>query len=65
MMKQDQNFRLPKQVKMIMASTLKEEANQFKSLMIEAIIAGSKEVPREKKKNKNKNIVEVTSESEE
>lgn len=60
MMKRDHNFRLPKEIKRVMASTTKEKSTQLKSLMIDAIILGSIEPPREKRKNKHKNsVVEV------
>ena len=42
----------------MMAAMPKEESSEFKRLMIEAIIAGSIEPPREKKKDKRK-VVET------
>ena len=42
----------------MLAFMSKQEASDYKKLMIEAIIAGSIEPPREKKKDKRK-VVEV------
>jgi len=53
---------MPKEVKRIMSSMMSTESHEFKHLMIEAIITGSREAPREKKKNRNKLAVEVPSE---
>jgi len=54
MMKKDHNFRLPKEVKCFLSSMDKDESKKYKNLMIEGIISGSVESPREKRKNKNK-----------
>ncbi len=56
MMKQDRNFRLPKEIKRLLASMSKDESINYKSIMIQSIILGSVEPPREKKKNKHKTI---------
>ncbi len=62
MMKKDRSFKLPKEIKRMMASKPKEESNKLKRLMIDAIILGSVEPPREKKKHKNKNsVIEIES----
>ena len=53
-MKQDHNFRLPKEVKRLLSSMTKEKSSNFKNLIIQSIISGSVEAPREKKKNRNK-----------
>jgi hypothetical protein len=58
MLKKDKNFKLSKSIKRMMAAMPKEESSEFKRLMIEAIIAGSIEPPREKKKDKRK-VVET------
>jgi hypothetical protein len=52
MLKQDKNFRLPKDVKRMMSFMPNEKASQFKKLMIQAIIIGSVNPPKEKKKGK-------------
>lgn len=52
MLKQDKNFRLPKDVKRMMSFMSNEKASQFKKLMIQAIIIGSVNPPKEKKKGK-------------
>jgi hypothetical protein len=62
MMRRDQSFRLPKEIKRILSSSTNANSNELKNLMIEAIITGSKEAPREKKKNKHKLVVEIESE---
>jgi hypothetical protein len=62
MMKKDHNFRLPKEIKRILSSSTRTNSYEYKNLMIEAIITGSRETPREKKKNRNKSVVEVPSE---
>ena len=62
MMKKDHSFRLPKEVKRMMSSMPSADSHKYKNLMIEAIITGSKEAPREKKKNRNKQVVEIESE---
>lgn len=62
MMRRDQSFRLPKEVKRILSSMPSTESYKYKNLMIEAIISGSREAPKEKKKNKNKLVVEIPSE---
>jgi hypothetical protein len=62
MMRKDHSFRMPKEVKRILSSMPSTESYNYKNLMIEAIITGSREAPREKKKNRNKLVVEVTSE---
>lgn len=54
MMKLDQNFRLPKEVKRILASMPKDKSTNYRHLMIQGIILGSVEAPREKKKNRNR-----------
>jgi hypothetical protein len=54
MMKQDRNFRLSKEIKRIMASIPKEKSSDYKRLMIQGVVSGSIEPPREKKKNKHK-----------
>jgi hypothetical protein len=59
MMKKDRGFRLPKETKRLLAITPKEKRSQLKNLMIDAIILGSIEPPREKKKNKNRNSVDT------
>ena len=58
MIKKDKNFKLSKRIKTMLAFMSKQEASDYKKLMIEAIIAGSIEPPREKKKDKRK-VVEV------
>ena len=60
MMKQDRNFRLPKEIKRLLASMSKDEAINYKSIMIQSIILGSVEPPREKKKNKQRIITTET-----
>ena len=62
MMRRDQSFRLPKEVKRLLSSNTSANPHEYKNLMIEAIISGSKEAPREKKKNKHKLVVEIESE---
>ena len=62
MMKKDHSFRLPKETKRIMSSMSSADSHEYKNLMIDAIITGSREAPREKKKNRNKSVVEVPSE---
>jgi len=63
MMKKDKNFRLTKETKRLLATAPKEKRTQLKNLMINAIILGSIEPPREKKKNRNKNsVIEIESE---
>ena len=62
MMKQDRNFRLPKEIKRLLATTPKEKRSELKSLMINGIILGSVEPPREKRKNKNKAVQVETEE---
>lgn len=54
MIKKDKNFKLSKRIKTMLAFMSKQEASDYKKLMIEAIIAGSIEPPREKKKGKRK-----------
>jgi hypothetical protein len=58
MIKKDKNFKLPKSVKRMMGAMSKTDASEFKRLMIQAIISGSIEPPREKKKDKKK-VVET------
>lgn len=58
MIKKDKNFKLSKRIKTMLAFMSKQEASDYKKLMIEAIIAGSIEPPREKKKDKRK-VVET------
>jgi hypothetical protein len=62
MMRKDHSFRLPKEVKRLLSTMPSADSHKYKNLMIEAIITGSKEVPREKKKNRNKSVVEIESE---
>ena len=62
MMRREQSFRVPKEIKRILSSSTNANSHELKNLMIEAIITGSKEAPREKKKNKHKLVVEVESE---
>ena len=54
MMKKDKSFRLPKETKRLLATMPEEKRSNFKDLMIEGIILGSIEPPREKRKHKNK-----------
>jgi hypothetical protein len=54
MLKKDKNFKLPKSVKRMMGAMSKTDASEFKRLMIQAIISGSIEPPREKKKDRKK-----------
>lgn len=54
MIKKDKNFKLSKRIKTMLAFMPKDKASEFKKLMIEAIISGSVEPPREKKKGKRK-----------
>ena len=61
MMKKDRSFRLPKETKRLLATIPKDRRSEFKSLMINGIILGSVEPPREKRKNKNK-VVQVETE---
>jgi len=61
MMKKDKSFRLPKETKRLLATIPKDRRSEFKSLMINGIILGSVEFPREKRKNKNK-VVQVETE---
>jgi hypothetical protein len=58
MLKLDKNFRLPKTVKRFMASMSDADASNFKKLMIKAMIDGSIEPPKEKKKGKRKVVVQ-------
>lgn len=58
MIKKDKNFKLPKKIKTMLAFMSRKEASEYKKLMIEAIITGSIEPPREKKKGKKK-VVET------
>jgi hypothetical protein len=60
-MKQDRNFRMPKEVKRLLASMPNQKSSVLKSLMIQGIILGSVETPREKKKNRN-NVTQTESE---
>ena len=62
MMKKDKSFRLPKEVKRLLATISKDRQSEFKSLMITGIILGSVEPPREKRKNKNKIVQAETEE---
>lgn len=62
MMKKDRSFRLPKETKRILATIPKERRSEFKNLMINGIILGSIEPPREKRKNKNKIVQAETEE---
>ncbi len=58
MLKKDKNFRFPKENKRILASMSKQSASGYKKLIIDAIILGSIEPPKEKKKGKRKVKVE-------
>lgn len=58
MMKKDKSFRLPKEIKRLLAAMSKDKRSEFKNLMINGIILGSIEPPREKRKNKNR-IVQI------
>ena len=62
MMRKDHSFRMPKEIKRILSSNTQTNSYEYKNLMIDAIITGSKEVPREKKKNRNKLVTEISSE---
>jgi hypothetical protein len=61
MLKQDKNFRLPKEVKRMMAFMPSEKASQFKKTMIQGIIIGSINPPKEKKKSRQR-VVETEEE---
>jgi hypothetical protein len=61
MLKQDKNFRLPKEVKRMMAFMSPKKATEFKKLMIQGIIIGSINPPKEKKKGKHR-VVETEEE---
>ena len=54
MIKRDKNFRFPKENKRVLATMFGEEATSYKKLIIGAIISGSIEPPKEKKKGKRK-----------
>lgn len=54
MLKKDKNFRFPKENKRILATMSREDASEYKRMIIDAMIAGSIEPPKEKKKGKRK-----------
>jgi hypothetical protein len=53
MIKRDKNFKLPKQIKVQLAFMPKDKANEYRKLMIDAIIKGSILVKSLKKKDNN------------
>jgi len=53
MKKRDKNFRLPKQTKRMLAFMPTDKANEYRRLMIDAIIKGSIFVKISKKKENN------------
>jgi hypothetical protein len=54
MLKKDKNFRFPKENKRVLASMSRKDASAYKKLIIDAMIQGSIEPPKEKKKGKRK-----------
>jgi len=58
MLKQDKNFRLPKSTKRMMAFMEPSYATMYKKFIIQGMISGSIEPPKEKKKSKRKVKVE-------
>jgi len=56
MLKKDKNFRLPKDVKRMMGFMSPQKASDFKKLMIQGIIIGSINPPKEKKKGKERTV---------
>ena len=53
MIKRDKNFRLPKEIKTKLAFMPKDKANNYRKLMIEAIIKGSIPIKSTKKNDKS------------
>jgi hypothetical protein len=58
MLKKDKNFRFPKENKRILAGMSRQDASAYKKMIIDAMIIGSIEPPKEKKKGKRKVKVE-------
>lgn len=58
MLKKDKNFRFPKENKRILAGMSRQDASAYKKMIIDAMIIGSIEPPKEKKKSKRKVKVE-------
>lgn len=56
MLRQDKSFRLPKEVKRRLATMSGIDATIYRKSMIRAIILGSVEPPKEKKKKRVANI---------
>ena len=58
MLKKDKNFSFPKENKRVLASMSKKDASAYKKLIIDAMIQGSIEPPKEKKKGRRREKTE-------